>query len=257
MVKRKTILAAGLTALVVVTTAACGESDPDPAGEPSRNGLTSTRAVKAPTEIPDVDAAVVRGGRMYDYAPARSLSALADRHPVAVLGEVVGWTDGRSVVETDGAFTDTSLYGVLEVKVTETYSGEVSDGTVFVEVERGGQVRIEGKPPVPSINKSLAELNEAVPAGARVIVVGAPAPTDSEHEAQNPAAVVEGVGEGLPAGATFLWPSVQGLLFEDEDGSFVSGEGADKDQWGWLPADMPVQDEFNELVTELDALDRR
>src|SRR5699024_5884567 len=120
----------------------------------------------------------------YDYQPAGSLRALAngkwlagDERPTVILGEVVGWSDGRSLVESaenGSGLTWIDHYAVLEVKVAENYGTQdryIRDSRVYVEVPRGGEQRIDGElddDGKPSVS-SIEELSSAVPKGTRVI----------------------------------------------------------------------------------------
>lgn len=266
MTTRKGILSAGLAALVLTGAAGCGggevaprsQSSDDPTSRPS---MAATAPLPG-TEAPDVDAAVVRGTREYDYEPAPSLKALASEQPSVAVGEVVGWSDGRSVVESDGSgYVDTSFFAVLEVKVAQSYravDGQDADGRIYVEIPRGGEVRIDGEAPegTEPVYSTIDELNKAVPTGTRVIVVGGEAPTASELESQTSDATVQDATAGQPDGVKLLWPNVQGLIFEDESGAFTSGMASHEDEWNWLPPDVPVREGFDQLLAELDTLDK-
>ena len=264
MTTRKGILTAGLAALVLAGTAGCGGGEAAPRSQSSEASMTQPSADRtAPSPgagAPDIDASVVRGMTEYDYEPAPSLKALASQEPSVTVGEVVGWSDGRSVVQSDGSgYVDTSYFAVLEVKVSESYravNGQGDDGRIYVEVGRGGEIRIDGEAPegTEPVYSTIAELNAAVPAGTRVIVVGDEAPTATELESQTSDGTVEKAPAGHPDGVSLLWPNVQGLIFEEQTGAFASGVADDEDQWGWLAPNVPVRDGFDQLLAELDTL---
>lgn len=198
----------------------------------------------------------------YDYEPAPSLKALASAEPSATLGEVVGWTDGRSLVESDGSgYVDTSYFAVLEIKVAQSYralAGRSDEDRIYVEVPRGGEVKVDGESPegTEPVLSTIPELNAAVPQGTQVIVVGREAPTAAEWESATSDSTVKNATAGRPEDATLLRAHLQGLIFEDSTGTFSSGLADDEDQWGWTPSTTSVGDEFDHLVTELDSLKR-
>ncbi|MGL5826016.1 MAG: hypothetical protein ACRCYU_14575 [Nocardioides sp.] len=72
--------------------------------------------------------------------------------------------------------------------------------------------------------------------------------------ADTPGSTVRGEGTGLPADTVLLSPSVQGLLFKDETGAFVSGLADREGDWGWLPNDVPVAEGFDRLLADLEPL---
>lgn len=248
-------LAVGIAVFVMATAGACGGSNATPAANgPEEQDSLSADARTAPA----VDISVVRRDVHYDYEPASSLTEVAERSPFVAVGEVVGWTDGRSLLESDGSgYEDTEFFAVLEVKVDETYrapSGHVEDQSIYVEVSRGGQVMIDGEEPEGTVPvfSAIDELNAAVPTGTRVISLGEEAPTASQLEIHTPGGQVQNDGAGYPQGSALLQPDVQGLLFEDGEGGFVSGLADEEQQWGWLPAGTPFTSGFAQLVDELD-----
>ncbi|WP_408897742.1 hypothetical protein ACJ5H2_01215 [Nocardioides sp. R1-1] len=88
------------------STSGSGES----AGESSAKGSTGSAA--------PVDASVVRGRAEYDFPHTTSITAASRKAATVVVGEVVGWSDGRSMVESDGAgYEAISRTAVLTVKV--------------------------------------------------------------------------------------------------------------------------------------------
>jgi hypothetical protein len=264
MTIRKLTVAAGLAGFVLVCAAACGGvGDPQssqrveqPSAEQSSSQSTETK------KRPRVDAAVVRGMTDYDYERVTSLAALARMAPSVTLGTVVGWTDGRSRVEKNGSgYVDTSLFAVLEIKVLNSYRALDGRGgdRVYVEVPRGGEVRVDGKLPegTKPVLATIDELNSAVPRGTRVIVVGRAAPTATELEKQTPGSTVHNVAAGHPQGTGLLRAHVQGLIFEDEQGNFVSGLADEEKEWGWVPsAKSAAGGGFSHLTDQLDALGR-
>lgn len=250
--------ATGIAALVLAGTAGCGGGSAAPTSQ-SPEAPTSQPPTAA---APAIDVSVVRGMTHYDYEPARSLQDLASGEPSATLGEVVGWSDGRSLVEGDGSgYVDTSYFAVLEIKVVEAYRAvddHGDDERIHVEVPRGGEVRVDGEKPegTEPVHSTMEDLNRAVPTATRVIVVGREAPTAAELESDTPDGTVQNVTAGRPDGDNLLRAHVQGLIFEDETGAFTSGLADDEDGWGWLPAEVPVGDGFDHLIAELDNLDR-
>lgn len=50
---------------------------------------------------------------------------------------------------------------------------------------------------------------------------------------------------------------MQGLIFEDEQGNFVSGLADEEKEWGWVPsAKSAAGGGFSHLTDQLDALGR-
>ncbi|QIK74150.1 hypothetical protein [Nocardioides piscis] len=202
-----------------------------------------------------VDAAVVRGRSEYDFPATASVSQAARRVSSVVVGEVVGWADGRSSVESDGSGYESFLYNaVLTVKVSTSRSaGHRPGDLISVEVQRGGEVKVDGAAPegTEPVVASIDELAAAVPVGTRVILLASPAPTAAELRQQTPGIEVRGDGTGTTPGTTLVRPHVQGLLFRDETGAFASGVADHEEEWGWLPSGTPVDKGFGHLVAEI------
>lgn len=222
--------------------------------------LTTTAAVSgAPTQGPPVDAAVVRGSSEYDFPQTKSVSEAAGNASSVLIGEVVGWTDGQTTVESDGAgYEDFSYNAVLAVKVEVPRRNAVQqEGEIaYVTVYRGGEVRIDGQPQgsKPSF-ASIEELSAAVPPATRVIVLANPAPPASQLQTDTPGAEIVSEAKGVPQDATLLEPTPQGLLFQDETGAFGSGVAEGESEWGWIPPNVPAPKSFDYLATEVALLD--
>lgn len=240
----------------------------DPTTSHARQSHAPSAAPASHVESPSIDVSVLRRDAHYDYKPASSLTKLAsgdwldEGTATVALGEVVGWTDGRSVTEAnrDGTLEWINLYAVLEIEVLEAYGPTSATGTdnrIYVEVPRGTKALVDGELPDdggrPAFS-TIEALNGAVPRGTRVIMVGAEGPTAEELRSGTPGSSVQPSARELPNGATLLWPHIQGLIFEDETGGFVSGLTDDEEQWGWLPSGMRTRDGFEYLVSGLDGL---
>lgn len=216
---------------------------------------TSATVSGEPMQGPPVDAAVVRGSSEYDFPQTKSVSEAAGNASSVLIGEVVGWTDGQTTVESDGAgYEDFSYNAVLAVKVEVPRLNAVQqEGEIaYVTVYRGGELRIDGQPQgsEPSF-ASLEELSAAVPLGTRVIVLANPAPPASQLKVDTPGAEIVSEAKGVPQGATLLQPTPQGLLFRDETGSFGSGVAEGESEWGWIPPSVPAPKSFDYLATEV------
>lgn len=258
---RNRILITSLATIALIGAAGCGTEDAsNSASETSPAPSSSASEGSSRADPPKIDASVVRGMTDYDYEPAPSMMALAKQQPSVTTGEVVGWSDGRSVVESDGSgYVDTSYYAVLEVKVSESYRALKSQGDggrIFVEVPRGGEVLIDGEAPegTEPVYSTIEQLNAAVPAGARVIVAGTEALSAAELEAQTSDATVRNANAGHPEGVSLVAPNVQGLIFEESNGAFDSGIAGHVEEWGWLPDGIRTGNGFDHLLSELDTL---
>ena len=183
----------------------------------------------------DVDARVVRCNVHYDYDVFPTLTSAAERVRVAVAGRVVGWAEGRSIIDAG----DADRHAVLTVEVDEpakvlTPSQET---TIYVSVPRGAEaLDKEGNPIIHEGQRStvcsMEELERAVPVGTRVLVLGSPTVSVAEQE-YAPHVKVETPDAGLPAGGTLVDPYPQGLIFETASGGFVSGRAEDEDVAPW------------------------
>lgn len=245
----KKLVTATVAVASVLLTAGCGSDQQSAAGT-----HTHSHSSEHPGSPGGVDAAVVRGMTEYDFPRAASVSAAARKASTVVVGEVVGWSDGRSTVESDGSgYEDISYSSVLTIKVGgHSKPAKRSGSLVYVEVKRGGEIRINGERPegTEPVITTVDELSSAVPAGTRVILLANPARSNAQLTADNRDVVVRDKGAGKPAGATLLRPNVQGLLFQDESGEFVSGLADDERGWGWVPTRSQARG-FDYLVAEL------
>lgn len=244
-------LAAGaLAALLALTTAGCAST---PEAPPEAIHDTNFAVVKSVSSHPPaVDAAVVRGSADYDYEPFASITSAAAQAEVGVVGEVVSWSDGRTLIDGD----EFDYSAVLKVRVVDTVtSGVPAGGFAYVEVRRGGEVFVDGKPfrheGARAAYRTVAELSTAVPAGSRVIVLGLAAPSADTLEKESATGEVVNASAGLPEGASLVSPYPQGLLFETASGGFASGYADGEADWGWVPDDMPSGKEFAALAQQL------
>ncbi|WP_460834759.1 hypothetical protein [Nocardioides hungaricus] len=249
-----------MTATVAALLLAAGCSGSQEAGSQETESASSTMpVVTRPASSSQIDAAVVRGRSAYDFAQTKSVTEASQKASSVLAGEVVGWSDGRSTVESDGAgYEDIARTAVLTVKVTKSYanSTERAGDLVYVEVPRGGEILVNGEPPegTTPVLATIPELTSAVPAGTPVILLANPARSSARLAEDTPGLVVRGEGEGLPAGATLLGPTIQGLLFRDGNGAFSSGLADGEGDWGWLPASKARTDGYEFLIAELDQI---
>lgn len=250
-------------AMLALLAAGCSSSEtPDgAAGETTGRSVTSGQQgaesvdASAPAEV---EARVVRGMREYDYAPTSSIVQAASEVAVTIEGAVVDWSDGRSTVESDGSGYEGIAYtAVLKVRIADAHSGEIGgDEFAYIEVPRGDEIRVDGQTPegTEPVVTSIDELSAAVPAGTPVIILAEDALTAAQLSSETPGLEVRDDGKGLPAGAAMLQPSVQGLLFEDSNGDFVSGMADDEEEWGWIPRGVDRDERFDYLGEQLNEL---
>jgi len=251
-----------MAALTLTGVVGCSDDGSTASSSSERAGAQNAAPGSAvPAASPSVvDASVVRGWAHYDYDPAPAVDALANEEPSVTVGEVAGWSDGRAVEESDGqGYANISHNAVLEVVVADSVKsvgGQESGGRIFVEVPRGGEILIDGEPPegTEPVLSSIEELNEAVPPGTRVIVIGSRALTDAALSAENGGTVLP-PADGQ-TDATLLRPDVQGLIFEDETGAFESGLADEEQEWGWLPPSVSPRKGFDYLVKRLSKVRR-
>lgn len=207
------------------------------------------------TQRPVVDAAVVRGTTAYDYEPFASITTAAHAAEWGAVGEVVGWSTGRTL--EDGDVRDYSA--VLKVRVRHAIAGSENfpDGHAYVEVRRGGEVLVDGKPfrhkGAPAAFRTVGQLQKAVPTGTRVIVLGLAAPSDATMENESSTGQIIDGGDRPPAGTTLLSPYPQGLLFETNHGNFASGIADGEDTWGWPSKGTDETERFAGLVEQVTA----
>jgi len=243
----KALVAASVAALALMGCAPGGEGS---AISASQIGGESPSALSS--AAPVIDGATLRGYMAYDYDIAESAAALASRLPYAFLAEVVGWSDGYSVLEhvEESGLAVASRTALLEVKVTESFAGTpVPRGsTVYVDFARGVEnVAADGSTdPRTSGAIPVEALRLAAPAGSRFLFVGYPG-VDPADQIYAEYITVEGAGVGLPEGATVVTPHPQGMLFETAGGDFVSARTGDADVRGWGGS-------FDALLSELRAM---
>lgn len=229
---------------------------------------------------PTIKGDVLRNGTTYDYDVAASPSELSGESDLTVSGTVKSWSDGRAFQEGSDLLSRTA---VLEIVVDDsdgsvptptaspspdaepspqtpapsasTSSATSSARSIFVEVNRGDIPLQDGRevdqPKGQKTQLSVADLKAAAPIGARVVFMGGAATPDASIKG----ARVTQSWQPPVAGATLLTPKIQGLLFENADGSYVSAiaEQSDVEGHGWPAAqgEKPAGDEFEELVDEV------
>jgi hypothetical protein len=242
-------------ATVAMLVSACG-AQPE-SEESTENSAPQSRQQDTSNEMPDVNAAVVRGARQIDYPGTASVVEAADKVRTSLQGEVVGWSDGRSTVESDGSGYEAIAYSaVLKVRVREAYSPDAvaKSKYVYVEVPRGNAVKVDGEAPkgTEPVITTVEELSKAVPEGTPIILLADPAGPPEQVERATPGLSVRNDGKGLPDRATLVTPSVQGLIFRDETGAFASGMAEDEGSWGWVPPNVPDRKSFDYLAQELE-----
>lgn len=244
-----TKLAAGAVAsLLVFTVGGCASTT---GTTPEASGPSPTKQAAAP-QRPVVDAAVVRGSADYDYEPFASITSASEVAEAGTVGEVVSWSEGRAL--SDGDEVDYSA--VLKVRIVDALKPDGLSGEImYVEVRRGGEVMVDGKPfrheGARAAYRTIEDLDKAVPAGTRVIVLGLIAPSDKTLETESVTGHVVHSGAGLPAGAALVSPYPQGLLFETASGGFASGYADGETEWGWLPDITPPDRGFATLVQQV------
>jgi hypothetical protein len=252
---RGVLVATALAAIVAVGASGCGNES----GASESAKTPPATAPIADEQRPQVDVSATRMTADYDYEPAPSVSDLAQSRASVVLGEVAGWSDGRVLLESDDpGFQDFSYTAVLTLEVTRSYRGDDKQGdVVYVEIPRGGEIRVDGELPdngTEPVLSTIEDLTEAVPTGTRLLLLGGPARSGAELLADSPDSEVLQPGTGYPDGAPLLVPHVQGLLFENETGDFVSGLTDDEDERGWLPPGAAPSSGFERLIQELDSM---
>lgn len=245
-----------LVGAMVLSGTGCSSVPPVPAMVPPPvAGTVMTPVVAAP-----IDASVIRGDTASDYARTDSVVAAARSATLVIEGVVEGWADGRATVESDGdgyeAFEYTAVLTVRLTGVHRKSPHRVGD-LVAVEVRRGGEVRVKGRVPdgTSPVLATIDDLGRAAPAGSPVILLARRAPTAGALSEATGGLTVRNDGLGVPPGRPLLRPTVQGLIFRDADGSFVSGVADGEREWGWLPAGIPWTEGFGFLSAQLKELD--
>lgn len=244
---RMSVTAGAAASLILFAFAGCTATSvgTSPGNSPiSQKSLTTKLAVINPS--------VVRGSAHYDYEPFSSIVSAARAAEAGAVGEVVSWSNGRTLTDGD----DVDYSAVLKIRVTDPVQPVgISDDFLYVEVRRGGEILVDGKPfrhaGAPAAYRTIAELSRAVPTGTRVIVLGLIAPSDHTLETESVTGKVSNSGAGLPSGATLVSPFPQGLIFETAEGGFASGYADGESQWGWLSDDVPDSQRFAALVKKV------
>jgi hypothetical protein len=236
-------------AVVVAITAAllagaCSASDGGTGPTTLRPTAPLAAGSPAPVRAPasHVDGAIVRGHAGSDYDVASSVVEVAQDAQAVIVGTVASWADGRVVRDGD----DRRTSAAMEVVVAQSFTARGAAQTVFVEVQRGGVLvddagaAIELDDGASYDERSLADLERAVPVGTRVLVLAVEAPSDAEIAATGGGGKVSTSWSPPRAGAALLSPLPQGLLFEDADGTYVSGVADQSDvEHGQWPAAQP------------------
>lgn len=242
--------ALALIALIAPATACSSDDAPNRAAPTQTQQQTSPEAVR-----PTVDGDALRGSAQYDYDIAISLTEAAGKADVVAVGRVTGWSDGRLVHDGDEALK----HAVLELHVDRAFAG-TDDETLYVELSRGGTLinpdgsEQELRKGERYAQRSIDDLTHAAPIGVRVLVLGVESPSDAEVEAAGGNTVVK-TWTAPVSEATLLRGVPQGLFFEDQDGSYVSGvvEQADVELGSWPAARGEKADSFQRLLDELEA----
>ena len=201
----------------------CGVGSSGDAGSPG--GSASSVA-----ERPDIDASVVRGQALWDYEPSPTLTADIDRWDVAVSGQVHRWSSGRSVHD-DGTVAHWAVLAV-DVENAAKVVEESQRETVYFSVLLGHELLEPGKESAAETRTSrLAEFEEAVPAGTRIIGIG---PVENNSPAQYPATVrVEQPADDPTGGAPLVALSSQGGILETSTGGFDTMRAEVEDLTSW------------------------
>lgn len=132
---------------------------------------------------------------------------------------MVSWSDGRQIRDGD----ELLKHAVLEMKVDQTFNGPREDGTIFIEIDRGGTLvdsagrQLDLPEGSRFEERSVSDLREAAQSGARLIVLAEPALSDKEIEEQRGYHLDEPWTPASSNHAQLLSPIPQGLLFEDAD----------------------------------------
>lgn len=253
--------------LAIATLLLAGGCNQAPSIAP--NASTGENAANLPSRdskaveplLPAVNGEMIRGTVDYDYDVGSSISHVANRAEDAVLGTVVSWEDGRAIQEGD----DLSRSAVLGIQVEETFLPGSATKTVFVEVPRGGVlVDKEGKhlkleAGAKYSERSISDLEKAAPIGTRVLALTIRAPSDDEAAPESGQKIVKGWTPPFK-GAELMSPLPQGLLFEDSDGTYVSGvaDQADVEFGDWTASKgsktMTAASPFDGLISQLEDL---
>ncbi|MDT0202877.1 hypothetical protein [Nocardioides sp. AE5] len=255
----KATMVAVAVGVLFVISGCSGSGENTPAGAPSAPSETLS-SVGSESDLPSVDGEIVRGEAHADYDVAASVVGAAEPATVVVIGRVKSWAEGRIIHDGDSALKS----AVLEVEV-ETSLVPRTVESAFVEIDRGGTLideegnEVELHDGATYVQRSVEELRQAVPVGTRVVVLGVAAPTDEEIASTGGQQVIEAWVP--PHGDDQLVsPVQQGLLFEDADGSYVSGVADQEDvEFGDWPAAGERGDAggsdgyFDQLVDELTA----
>jgi len=217
--------AGGILIVGLLASAGC-------AGTPSSVGSASATATSTSPQVdrPAVDADTIRGpGLSVDFDASPSVAGVVSRNKVAFSGTVKGWRDGRTIESGPKSQYKTQiLSAVLVVAVDTSYGGTPVTGNAYVQVVRG----MFHSDSSGNIDRSrytyreVTDLEKAAPVGVRVTVIGVPAATD-EALAQDGDVITP--APDVPADADVFQVDPQGLLFEDADGSYVSGYAPDSD----------------------------
>jgi len=250
---------AAVAIAAVLVAGGCSPSGDD-AGVPEQSAADSrVEGPPAPAveSARSVDGETVRGSADYDYDVASSVVEAAQAARTVVAGTVVSWTEGRAVRDGD----DQRLSAVLEVLIDQAFATEEPVETIFVEVQRRG-VLVDEAGNVLELDegasydeRSVSDLENAVPIGTRVLVLAVDAPSDEEIAATGGGQQVVTSWSAPRDGAELVSPLPQGLLFEDADGTYVSGvaDQADVEHGQW-PAAQQARGTgalFEQLLAEL------
>ncbi|GAB3074067.1 hypothetical protein [Nocardioides zeae] len=186
-----------------------------------------------------VDSSVVRGQALWDYEPSPTLTADIDRWDVAVSGKVRSWSPGRSIHD-DGTVAHWAVLAV-DVEDAAKVVDESQREAVYFSVLLGHDLLEPDKESAAETRASrLAEFEEAVPAGTRIIGIG---PMENNSPEQYSATVrVEQPAEDPTGGAPLVALSTQGGILETGTGGFdaMRAEVVDLASWAAHAAQLAV-----------------
>lgn len=216
------------------------------------DGIDDNPVTSAPS--PTIDGDTIRGDVDYDYDIASSVTEAAEQATIVVAGTVTSWSDGRLVRDGD----ELLKHAVLEVQILDGFAAAAAADTVFLEVSRGGTLvddtgaELKLEPGARYVQRSIDELQQAAPVGARVLVLGIPAPSDDQIDGNGDNHVLRSWKSPI-ASATLWAPIPQGLLFENSDGGYVSAVADQHDvEHGQWPAAKAANHTFETLLDELE-----
>lgn len=174
-----------------------------------------------------VEADLTIRGTHYDYEIYESLTEMAKSTSFALVGEIVGWQQGREARAGDSArFT-----ALAKIRVEETFLASRELGEfVYLEVDRGYgtytpeglDVEITDTPDLYNYS-TVEQMSEGIPSGTRVLLLANEAGTAEALKEASDGTAEYVAGEPLPDDAMTLRAVPQGLFYETHDGGYLSG----------------------------------